>query len=275
MNDDTQNKPGFGSLLEGVDFRAPTKRRSARQGLNALDARLRSIARAAWRSPLARNAIGAAFLVLVASGGVGTWLMVRPKPVPDYTAGSIAAVFDFTLLTEEFNRLPVEERIRLIGQLYERMQSLSASDSAEMAAFFAGISGAAREQIERNASRLMLDVVDLAAKDYTNVPSEQREQYLADAYVRMARLTAPFDGSIDRRSDEELVTRGQRDARRNERIMRSGAVSAQDAGGMVTFMSQRIEEHATAHQRERITVFMRDLTRYLRGQDVQSGRPPG
>lgn len=275
MNDDTNDKPGFGSLLEGVDFAAPSTRRSPRQRLNAADARIRSIAAAAWRSPVARNALGAAFLVLVASGGVGTWLMVRPKPVPDYAAGSIAAVFDFTLLTEEFNRLPVEERIRLIGQLYERMQSLSASDSAAMAAFFAGISGAAREQIERNASRLMLDVVDLAAKDYTNVPAEQREKYLADAYIRMARLTAPFDGSIDRRSDEELVTRGQRDARRNERIMRSGAVSAQDAGGMVTFMSQRIEEHATAHQRERITVFMRDLTRYLRGQDVQSGRPPG
>ena len=275
MNDDTRDTPGFGSLLEGVDLSAPTPRRSARRRLDALDARLRSIALAAWRSPLARNALGASFLVLVAAGGVGTWLMVRPRPVPDYSADSIAAVFDFTLLTEEFNRLPVEERIRLIGQLYERMQSLSASDSAEMAAFFAGISGAAREQIERNASRLMLDIVDLAAKDYAKVPSEQREQYLADAYVRMARLTAPFDGSIDRRSDEELVTRGRRDAQRNERIMRSGAVSAQDAGGMVTFMSRRIEEHATAHQRERITVFMRDLTRYLRGQDVQSGRHPG
>ncbi len=275
MSEDTRNTPGFGSLLEGVDFSAPSGRRSARAGLNAIDARIRSLARAAWRSPAARNALGAGFLVLVASGGVGTWLMIRPKPVPDYRADSIAAVFDFTLLTEEFNRLPVEERIRLIGQLYERMRSLSASDSAEMAAFFAGISGAAREQIERNASRLMLDVVDLAAKDYTNVPAEQREKYLADAYVRMARLTAPFDGSIERRSDEELVARGQRDARRNERIMRSGQVSAQDAGGMVTFMSQRIEEHATAHQRERITVFMRDLTRYLRGQDVQSGRPPG
>src|SRR5215471_16814201 len=56
---------------------------------------------------------------LVLALGVAAWLVFRPVPQPDYTRDNLKRVFNYTLLTDRFNQLPIEERMKLIGQLVD------------------------------------------------------------------------------------------------------------------------------------------------------------
>lgn len=263
---DQPHQPLSGSLLDSdaasIGVRAarpPLRERLGQCGQSAV-ARFN----AAWARPASRYAIMGASSLAALALGMSIYLAIRPVPKPDYEDDAIGRVFNYTLLTEEFNNLPVEERIELVSQLYNRVGDMGAGESVLMAQFFAGISGEAREQLERNAGKLLVDATDLVAKDYAAVPPEQKSRYLDEAYVRLVRLTAPFDGSIDRRTDEELLERGRRDAQRNQEVMESGRVSADQASRMLVFMDQQTRKSASPAQQARLTLFMRDLTRHLR-----------
>jgi hypothetical protein len=258
--------PIRGSLLQPEDeaFTPRPTRRSLRRRLNEGAESGAARFNAAWARPGPRAAIMGVTSVLALALGLGIYMAVRPVPKPDYERADVSRIFNYTLLTEEFNRLPVEERIELVSQLYQRVSSMDAGQSVLMAQFFAGIAGEAREQLERNAGKLLVDAADLVAKDYAAVPPEERATYLEQAYVRLARLSAPFDASIDRRTDEEILERGRRDARRNQQVMESGEVSAQQASRLMVFMNNQTEKSATPSQQQRLTLFMRDMTRHLR-----------
>lgn len=262
------DRAAFGSLLDENPAAAPGGRPGLAQTLRAWRSSAAQHAQALWSRPLTRRLTMGVASVAAVGLGLMIYLAIRPVPKPDYAKAEIPRLFDYTLLTDEFNRLPVEERIELVGQLYERVRSMDAAESAMMAAFFAGVAGEARQQIERNAGKLLIDATDLVARDYAAVPPEQRGEYLDDAYVRLVRLTAPFDGSIEERTDEELIERGRRDASRNQEVMESGEVSAGQASRMLVFMDKQIQNSASTSQQQRLTLFMRDLSRHLRGERV-------
>ncbi|QKK06991.1 MAG: hypothetical protein HND58_01655 [Planctomycetota bacterium] len=257
-----------GSLLDddptvatiGVGAHKP----SLRDRLRAVEKGAVARFNAAWAVPWSRYAIMGGSSVAALALGLGIYLAIRPVPKPDYEQAEMGKIFNYTLLTEEFNRLPVEERIELISQLVDRVGDMDASESVMMAQFFAGIAGEAREQIERNAGKLLVDATDLVAKDYAAVPPEERDAYLDDAYVRLVRLTSPFDGSIDRRTDEELLERGRRDTKQGQEAMGSGEVNADQASRLLVFMNQQTAKSASPAQQQRLTLFMRDMTRRLR-----------
>ena len=46
--------------------------------------------------------------------------------------------------------------------------------------------------------------------------------------------------------------------------MASGEVTAQDASRMMVFMNRQSEQSASVSQQQRLTLFMRDMTRRLR-----------
>lgn len=261
------DKPNIqGSLLddESASVGAVRARPTLRQRLNALQTAGLERFNAAWAKPLWRSAIMGVSSVGALALGLGIYLAIRPVPKPDYETAKIGIAFNYTLLTEEFNSLPVEERIQLVSQLYGRVKDMNSSESAMMAAFFAGIAGEAREQLERNAGKLLVDAADLVAKDYTDVPPDQRDEYLDDAYVRLVRLTAPFDPSIENKSDEEILDRGRRDAKQGLEEMNSGRVSAEQASRLMLFMNRQTEKSASVSQQQRLTLFMRDISRRLR-----------
>jgi len=189
-------------------------------------------------------------------------------PQPDYESADMSKMFNYTLLTDEFNRLPVKERLELVSQLYNRVRDMDASESAMMASFFAGVAGEARQQLEKNAGKLLVDATDMVAKDYTSVPPEQKKSYLDDAYIRLVRLTEPFDSSIANKSDEEILERGKRDATNNRDSIKNGEVTAKQASRMLVFMDRQVQKSATIRQQQRLTLFMRDMTRNLRGEKI-------
>ncbi|TVQ60839.1 MAG: hypothetical protein EA378_10465 [Phycisphaerales bacterium] len=202
----------------------------------------------------------------------GLTVALMPTRVPDYASDPLNKVFDFTFLTEDFNSLPIERRLELISTLTSRLQSMGSGESAVMAAFAAGIVGSARDQLERNASRLALDMFDSYATDYRTVPDADREAFLDQKYIEFARTMAMLTGADpDARTDEERLERGQRQAQRDADRVRENRPSGEQTAGIFRFLDQGIGGHATPQQRARVAVLVSDMGKRLRGEPI-SGR---
>lgn len=210
--------------------------------------------------------------------GLGLYFTLRPYPMPDYEDDPLDDIFNYTLFQDEFNKLPLEERVQLVGSLIQRVEKMGGSDGTLLAAFAAGIAGSAREQLEENAAQMMLDFMDHFAKDYPSLEDPKaQEEALKSRIVDMIRLAEEFDGNPTNRSDEELLERAMRDARRDQDVMRdpNRGPSLGGVTRMADMMENRIAAKGTPHQRARITRYMRDMTRYLRGEDLVTGKPKG
>ncbi len=221
--------------------------------------------------------LSASALALTAIG-LGLYFTLRPYPMPDYEDDPLDDIFNYTLFQDEFNKLPLEERVQLVGSLIQRVEKMGGSDGTLLAAFAAGIAGSAREQLEENAAQMMLDFMDHFAKDYPSLTDPKaQEEALKSRIVDMIRLAEEFDGKPTNRSDEELLERAMRDAKRDQDAMRDPG-RGPSLGGvtrMTDMMENRIAAKGTPHQRARITRYMRDMTRYLRGEDLVTGKPKG
>ncbi|MCA9300340.1 MAG: hypothetical protein KDA28_14820, partial [Phycisphaerales bacterium] len=146
-------------LSETEEFqRVGTKRRRERLAVR-LDAKLKATLRSCVGTTRRRRVLAGIAALVVIGGAVGTWLAVRPTPKPDPWAG-LDELFDYTLLTDDFNDLPIEERLEMIRAIIDKMKSMDSSDSVLVATFAAQIKGYARQQLEKNASRLAIDLWD-------------------------------------------------------------------------------------------------------------------
>ncbi len=208
---------------------------------------------------------------------VGGYFALRPVPQPDYLNDSLDDVLDYTLLTDEFNRLPVKKRMELIGDLVKRLKSMSAGDSALMAAFAAGVAGSARAQIEENVSRLVLDAWDEKAKDYPAVAVEQRAAYLERTFLEFEKMMEALGGEVRERSDEERLANVRRQTKRDVDAMNDPAKrpDSESLARFVTFMDSRMGSRATPAQRSRGQQMLRDMSRHFRGQDIETGKAKG
>lgn len=207
--------------------------------------------------------------------GVGAYFWLRPIPQPDYERDRFDKVMNYTLLTDEFNRLPVEERLKLIGQLVQRLKSLDSGDSVMLAAFASGIAGAAREQLEENASRLAIDMWDKYAKDYDKVKEGQREQFLEQAFVDFQKTMEAMGGRPRDISDADRINEVRQQASRDRAAMRDpqNQPPPEAIGRMVAVMNRSVNSHVNPAQRVRSTQMMRDMVRHFRGQDIATGKP--
>ncbi len=249
-----------------------TPRRAKKQRV-PLRARLRALAGTIRSNPKLRRAVTATAVVAVLAGGAGLYFWLRPVPKPDFESAQIDTVFNYALLTDEFNALPVDERIDLVGQLMKRVRDMDSGDSVLLASFAAGIAGTAREQIMENASRLMMDVADKYATEYTSVPPEEREAFLDNRIADMLRLEYTLTGRVTEKDDGELISDARRQAKRDQEMMRENRMSGRQAGRTFGFLRNDVAGFSTPHQRARVTNFMRDAVRYLRDQDIHTGEP--
>jgi hypothetical protein len=247
-----------------------------------LDARVRAWWRGRMEDPSKRPGtikalrIGAAALALAV--GVGGYFALRPVPQPDYMSDPLDDVFNYTLLTDEFNRLPIEQRLELIGQLVARLRDMDGGDSMLMAGFAAGIAGAARKQIEENASKLAIDMWDKYAKDYNKVPEADRAEYLDKTFIEFVKTMETVGGNPSDKPDEERLADVRRQVQRDRERMKDPARQprGEDLGRMFRFMDQNVGGHASPEQRTRGAMMMRDMMRHFRGQDLATGKalPP-
>lgn len=280
-----------GSLLDDIVQEPPKPPAAARRLVRSLKAPAFIVTRwnrgRTWwsgqmKDPAKRRktlrTVYAASAVAAAGLAIGAYFWLRPVPQPDYLADPLNDVFNYTLLTDEFNKLPVEERLKLIGQLVQRLKGMSGNDSLLMASFAAGIAGAARQQIEENGARLAVDTWDKYAKDYSKVGDDERDEYLDKTFVEFAKMMEAVGGQPRDVSDEQRLEEVKRQANRDREALRkdpSRGPSSRDLGRVFTFMDRNIGGHANAEQRQRGMLMMRDMVRHFRGQDVSTGKPKG
>lgn len=275
MNEPTNNL-GQGSLLEGLQIPVRPARVPLRQRLNrAWDARISRVR--AWASATPERARKVRLGSFVTAGVVvlglaaGAYEMFAPKRAPDYQTDPFDDVLDFTMLSDEFNGLPIEERLRLIRELVGRFSSMDGSESELVAAFAAGISGKARKQLEKNASKLVLDVLDREAVKYEKSSPEDREKAIESSFVALFKTMDALDGRETDKSDDEIVSEGKREAERGKEWIKQQDRErlGRNTGRMVLTLNDTVAKQASAQQRGRMTLVMRDMTRHLRGEPIK------
>jgi len=216
-------------------------------------------------------------------GAVLAWNRYGPVFPPDPLTAPIGDTLEFALLDADFNRLPLERRLALARDLARRLRTMDAGDSALLAAFAAGIAGRAREQLEANVSRLMVDLIDRAATRYTAAAPEDREATLRASLIEMIALRQELDpvggaeAADPARSLDEMRRRAiERD--RAQRPSSSTSIAPDEAADVLRRIGEGVAERTSPAQRARTVRFMRDTVRYLRGQDPATGervRAPG
>ncbi|MBI1189281.1 MAG: hypothetical protein GC200_01180 [Tepidisphaera sp.] len=270
------------SILEGLD-QAPAKA-SGPGWFSRLRSSARAKAAARWQRATATPQLRRRTMrvlwtlagVAALGAGTGLYFALRPVPEPDYATADLDTVFNYTLLTDEFNKLPVEERLRLMGQLIQRLKGMSGSDSMLLAAFAAGIEGSARDQIQRNISVLVVDVWDKWAKDYPNIPPDQRGQFLDKTFVDFTKMMEALGGQPRDVSDEQRLAEVKRQSARDRAALKDGKGPPPEAmAGMFGMMKNTIGGYANPMQQARGSQMMRDMIRHFRGQDLSTGKPLG
>ncbi len=261
-------------LLINTDAPPPKRPRpnTSRDTLNRVG---ETIVYGPWRTPDRRWISGSILATGLVIVGVWAFLTLRPMPKPDAATDGIERVFGYALLQKEFNNLPIEERLELVGQIVQRVKSMNQSDSLMLASFAAGIQGAARDQLLENTARLMMDTADMMATGYTNVAPADRERFLDDAFIRLTEIAAALGGEEIDEPREERLADARASARRDQEQLDRRPMSMRQAGRAFRFMDGDMGQHSSPQQRGRVTVFMRDMVRNLRGQDIATGKPKG
>lgn len=261
--------PHPGSLLEGIEQPAAAESpiAPARSG-----PRLPGWMARAWGNRPARYIAGSVLLLAL---GIGMYLWLRPVPQPDFADDPIDDLLNYTLLTDEFNSLPLDQRLELLRELIDRLKTMSGDDSAMMAAFAASIdTDKLRKQIEENASRLALDVWDKFALDYQRVPSDSRGAYLDQVVLDMTKLMETVGGIQSDKTDEQRLKEARAQSKRDVEMLDSGkGPTAGQLARMGDFMRNRVGSNSSPQQQARGMQLMRDMTRHLRGQDPATGKP--
>lgn len=268
----TNPMPGILDSIPEVPAKAPAAPR-ARLGIpKAWKQRWES-----WmQDPKARTRLRWAGGAAIVAMGIGLYFIVRPIPQPDYLYAPMDDVLGFTMLTDEFNRLPAEERLKLMGDLVKRLRNMSSQDSLLMAGFAAGIAGKAREQIESNLSRLAVDTWDIYAKDYDKVSEDEREAYLERTFVEFSKLMETVGGEARDVSDERRLEEVRGQAARDRQALAENperAPGGEMLGSAFHLLTNNMGSRATPQQRARGGQMMRDMTRHFRGQDINTGKP--
>ena len=211
----------------------------------------------------------------VLSGAAMAWDAYRPISAPDAGKDPLRKVLRFALLDADFSRLPVEERLRLMLDLAKRLQSMSAGDSALMAAFAAGISGEARKQLEENIRRLGIDLMASYGAKYASVSEAEREQFLESTAVEWNKMMDQVMGRERTLTDaerlQEMRDQSKRDAERGRRT--DSPLTPERAGNLARWVQNDIAQNTAANQRAQTSVFIRDMTRVLRGRDPDTNQP--
>lgn len=252
----------------------PFKMLSRRSWIQRMRDRLDDISYNFRRSRRAQMILLALLLISGLGGGAWWYVATRPVPVPKVLVDDLEDALNFMLISDEFNKLSLAERRALLKDLIARMKGMGSEDSALMAAFAAGIMGPARAQLQKNAEKLMIDQWDDLARQYTQVPKDKRGEHLDKALVDMTKLAEDIGGFKLPGKEEDRPKQAKADAQRNRerngnRVNNMKEDMAMAAAGAVV----RGSEVTSPKQKARMALLMRDMTRHLRGENLDTGKP--
>jgi len=253
--------------------KAVVSKQPAQDQLNAIYKRLRHSEDMKWVRRVGGLAVVLAMLLLGIWGGI----QLMPRHQPDFLNDDLGDVLKFTLLTDDFNKLPLDERMKLLKELIQRMKTMSADDAPMMAAFAAGLKEKMKRQVERNVKKLAADMIDGYAKDYAGVEPDKADEFLDDAIIGFTHLMEDVAGEKSPlpEKDGDRLTTIKNQAKKDEQKLREdkSPMSAARAAKFFEFIHKDESSVADPQQRGRSAKFMRDMTRHMRGQDIATGKP--
>ena len=216
------------------------------------------------------------FVVVIAAvaafglaAGAWAWWSSRWQPPPSIFDTPVDDVLGY-LAIDDFNRLPLEERVRFMIDFANRFRGLEQSESAVMAAFMAGLTGKAKEQLRQNARTLAKDILAEGAATYVNLPDKERGAFIDEWLVRWSKVGEEIAmGEPRQRSDEDRIEEFRREARRGQerQAERSIDISLTEVGAarFLDLWQSDIEKAATPREQGQITRFMVDVRKRLTG----------
>lgn len=217
-----------------------------------------------------REILAALAALLLASGLFGAgywWFAVRWRPPPSIFDTPVDDVLGY-LAMDDFNELPLKERMRFLLEFADRFRGLSQSESAVMAGFLAGLGGPAREQLTQNARQLAKDILAEGAAKYLTLPPAERGKFL-DAWLLEWMKTGEqlATGSVSEKSDaarlKEIKDDAKRDVTRDRDAARIPTLTDRSATRFLDFWSSDVEKTSTPKEQGQITRFMEDLRTHL------------
>lgn len=259
----------------GIPAPKSAPKQPAQDQVIAIYKRLRHSEDMKWTRRIGGLAVVLALLLF----GIWGVIQLTPRHQPDFLNDDLGDVLKFTLLTDDFNNLPLDERMKLLKDLIQRMKNMSADDAPIMAAFAAGLKEKMKRQVERNVKKLAADMIDDYAKDYAAVEPSEADEFLDDAIIGFTHLMEDVAGEKSPlpEKDEERLATIKNQAKKDEQKIREdhSPLSAKRASRFFEFVHKDEAAVADPQQRGRSAKFMRDMTRHVRGQDVSTGKPKG
>ncbi len=206
-----------------------------------------------------RRSTAVAVIALVAAT-IYWWGWVRWKPPPSIFDTPVDDVLAYLAL-DDFNKLPLDERMRFLMDLAKRFRGMETSDSAAMAGFFAGVTGPARKQLTQNARVLARDILAQGASGYFSSPDKGK--YIDDWVLEWMKTGERLATGKEReRSDRERLDGIKRQATRNDQRFSEGTtppLTEDNALDFVSFWQKEVEGTASPKQQGQIARFLDDV----------------
>jgi hypothetical protein len=209
--------------------------------------------------------IGASLVLLAAVVTALMMLLGTTRRPPSIFDSPVDDVLSF-LAVEEFSALPLDERLQFMRDVFERFGAMNQSDSAVAAAFLAGLTGPAREQLRDNVRVLARDVLVEAADEYFSLQDEAARRAFLDGWLlQWARFASEVTGRNEDASDQELLADMRRDASRdNEHAIRNPIASTEsNAWLFMDYWHSEVESVSTPSEQSKILHFLPALREHM------------
>lgn len=155
---------------------------------------------------------------------------------------------------DDFNKLPIEERLRFLQDVVKRFKSMSQTDSALASAFFAGLSGRANEKLVDNARILGKDIFVQGASEFLALSDEKsRNEYIDKWLVKWVRFAEEATGRHSDHTDEQVLDRMSEQARGD--LKRGIDIDAAMAQQLVDFWDRDIASVTSPKEQAQIYQF--------------------
>ncbi len=207
--------------------------------------------------------IGATLAVLaLVVFGAWWWFSIRWRPPPSIFDTPVDDVLGY-LAMDDFNELPLDERMRFLLELSDRFRGMESSDSAAMAGFFAGLTGPVRKQMTQNVRILARDILVQGASGYFAASPSDQGKYIDAWVVNWTKMAEKLTrGEESERTDEERLKRIQSQSDREEERLKENTIPSLGEDGALGFMSiwqKEIEVTANPKQQGQVARFLDDV----------------
>lgn len=198
----------------------------------------------------------------VAGGGLWWWNSVRWRKPPSIFDSPVDDVLGYLALPD-FNRLPLDERMRFMLELSDRFRGADGAESAACAGFLAGVKGPVRQQLTQNARVLAKDILADGARGYVNLPPAERGKYIEEWVVKWSRMGERLATGKERdRSDADRIGDFRRQGERGESRMQGRDIpdlGADGAMGFLDFWQSEVEVASSPVEQGQIARFLDDV----------------